>query len=204
VIGEAAIWRQDWERADRHASRVRKDAGRLGHQLGLAWADASDASMALFRDKDVARAVPMLSKAADRLDAIPFVEYGARVRRTYARALAVADDRDGAMRELRRVHETLLKIGAERELAITRDLMREYGGRPPSRTTAEGTDALTGREVEIVRLVAERKSNKQIGTALQISPRTVSTHLSNIFGKLKVESRGELTDLVRNGGIPGA
>jgi DNA-binding CsgD family transcriptional regulator len=56
---------------------------------------------------------------------------------------------------------------------------------------------LSGRETEIARLVAARKSNKEIATALDISPRTVSTHLSNIFGKLGVTSRGELTDLIR-------
>lgn len=204
IIGEAALWRQDWERAERHGARVRADAGRLGHQLGLAWADAHYAVMIFLRDKDLARSVPMLQAAAERLEAIPFVEYGARIRRVLARALIAAGDRDGAMRELRRVHETLVHLGAERELAVTRDLMRDLGGRPPSRSVAEGTDALTGREVEIVRLVAERRSNKQIGTALQISPRTVSTHLSNIFGKLGVASRGDLTDLVRKGGIPGA
>ena len=56
---------------------------------------------------------------------------------------------------------------------------------------------LTGRELEIARMVAMRKSNKDIGAALDISARTVSTHLSNIFGKLGVSSRGELADYVR-------
>ncbi|MBC8069179.1 MAG: response regulator transcription factor, partial [Deltaproteobacteria bacterium] len=55
----------------------------------------------------------------------------------------------------------------------------------------------TGRELEIVRLVASRKSNKEIGTALGISPRTVSTHLSNIFEKMSVTSRAELADVAR-------
>jgi len=45
--------------------------------------------------------------------------------------------------------------------------------------------------------VAARKSNKEIGAALGISSRTVSTHLSNVFVKLGVTSRGELTDRVR-------
>ena len=56
---------------------------------------------------------------------------------------------------------------------------------------------LSAREVEIVQLVASRKSNKEIASVLGISPRTVSTHLSNIFGKLGVESRGELADVAR-------
>jgi len=48
-----------------------------------------------------------------------------------------------------------------------------------------------------VRLVAARRSNKEIGTALGISARTASTHLSNIFSKLGVVSRGELADHAR-------
>ena len=56
---------------------------------------------------------------------------------------------------------------------------------------------IAGREREIARLVAARRSNKEIGAALGISSRTVSTHLSNVFAKLGVASRGELTDRVR-------
>ena len=51
---------------------------------------------------------------------------------------------------------------------------------------------------EIARMVARRLSNKDIGSALDISARTVSTHLSNIFGKLGVDSRGELADFIRD------
>ena len=60
-----------------------------------------------------------------------------------------------------------------------------------------GMAGLTGRELEIARLVAARKSNKAVGKALGISPRTVSTHLSHIYHKLGVGTRGELTDLIR-------
>jgi DNA-binding CsgD family transcriptional regulator len=57
---------------------------------------------------------------------------------------------------------------------------------------------LTGRELEIARCVANRLSNKEIARALDISARTVSTHLSHIFEKLGVDSRGALADLVRS------
>jgi DNA-binding CsgD family transcriptional regulator len=49
-------------------------------------------------------------------------------------------------------------------------------------------------------MVGDRKSNKDIGAVLDISPRTVSTHLTNIFRKLDVASRGELADYVRRHG----
>ena len=79
-----------------------------------------------------------------------------------------------------------------------RDQLRELGARPPARVAIDGSGALTGREREIAQLVAARKSNKEIGQALGISSRTVSTHLSNVFAKLGVTSRGELTDRVRS------
>ena len=73
--------------------------------------------------------------------------------------------------------------------------------RPPARASGAGVAGMTGRELEIARLVARRRSNKEIAAALQVSPRTVSTHLSNIFGKLGVGSRGERADLVREEGL---
>lgn len=58
---------------------------------------------------------------------------------------------------------------------------------------------LTGRELDIARLVMARKSNKEIAAALGLSVRTVTTHVANIFGKLGVSSRGELADRMREG-----
>ncbi|MGD0066989.1 MAG: helix-turn-helix transcriptional regulator, partial [Streptosporangiaceae bacterium] len=50
---------------------------------------------------------------------------------------------------------------------------------------------LTGRELEVLRLVAAGRSNREIAAALFISPKTASVHVSNILGKLDVTSRGE-------------
>jgi len=197
IIIEAALWLQDFERAERYGARLRRDATEMGHALGQAWATAGDALVARFRDGDVARAVELLRTAADQLDAIPFVFDAARIRRNLAQLLVALGDREGATRELRRAHETLARIGAETELTGAREQLRELGARPPARALVEGSGALTGREREIARLVANRKSNKEIGVALGISSRTVSTHLSNVFAKLGVTSRGELTDRVR-------
>lgn len=53
------------------------------------------------------------------------------------------------------------------------------------------SDALTERELEVLRLAARGQTNKQIGVALQISDRTVQNHLANIYAKLGVASRTE-------------
>ena len=55
----------------------------------------------------------------------------------------------------------------------------------------ENYDGLTDRELDILRLVGQGLSNKQIGKKLFISDRTVQAHLSNIFSKLNVSSRTE-------------
>lgn len=50
---------------------------------------------------------------------------------------------------------------------------------------------LTDREMEVLKLAAKGSSNKQIGSLLEVSPRTVQTHLGHIFEKLEVASRTE-------------
>ena len=61
---------------------------------------------------------------------------------------------------------------------------------------------LTPREMDVIRLVAEGMSNKEIGQTLNISPRTVNFHLDNLFAKLGVRSRTEAAILaLRQGWI---
>jgi DNA-binding CsgD family transcriptional regulator len=53
-------------------------------------------------------------------------------------------------------------------------------------------DQLTPQELQIARLGAQGRSNRDIGAQLFLSPRTVGFHLSNVFGKLGIAARGEL------------
>lgn len=201
VVGEAALTARDFDRAALHSARMRRDAGRLHHRLGLAYADGCDGLLAWFRDGDPRRAIDLLQSSVDQLEAIPFPPQAARVRRRLAGALMEIGDREQAKRELRKAHAVLARLGATEELSGTREEMRERGVRRPPKTITSGAAGLTGREIEIARMVAARKSNKQIGEALQISSRTVGTHLSNIFLKLGVGSRGELADFARENGL---
>jgi DNA-binding CsgD family transcriptional regulator/tetratricopeptide (TPR) repeat protein len=197
VVGEAALLARDFDRAAMHSTRMRRDASRLNHRLGLAYADACDGLLIWFRDANPGGAIDLLRSAAEQLEAIPFPPQAARVRRKLAGALVEIGQREEGARELRRAHDVLARLRAADELTETREEMRERGVRPPPKTVTSGAAGLTGREIEIARMVAGRKSNKEIGSALQISSRTVSTHLSNIFLKLSVASRGELADFVR-------
>jgi predicted ATPase/DNA-binding CsgD family transcriptional regulator len=61
-------------------------------------------------------------------------------------------------------------------------------------------DALTTREGEVLRLLAEGKTNRQIAEQLVISPRTVNTHLTSLYQKLRVTSRTAATRVaIENG-----
>ena len=66
--------------------------------------------------------------------------------------------------------------------------LRAAGGTDPI------TDALTPQEAAVARLAATGLTNKEIAAQLFLSPRTVSTHLSRVFPKLGIASRGALHD----------
>jgi two-component system, NarL family, response regulator LiaR len=55
--------------------------------------------------------------------------------------------------------------------------------------TPEKTEALTGRETEVLRLIVQGQSNKEIARDLQIAEDTVKTHVKHILAKLGVQSR---------------
>jgi DNA-binding CsgD family transcriptional regulator len=194
TIIESHLHRADADAAAEDLERLRADATRLGHVLGLAWADAGDALVEWMRG-DLDAAIRMLRAAAERLEAVPFVWDAARVRRQLAGRLADAGRRDEAIHELRTVHDVFVRLGASFELDKTREQLRDLGARPPVRSAGQGTQALTDRELDIVRLVATGASNKAIARELEISPRTVTTHLSNVYKKLEIGSRAELAEM---------
>jgi non-specific serine/threonine protein kinase len=71
----------------------------------------------------------------------------------------------------------------------------------PSRMDASTASALTRRELEVLRLVADGRSDREIAAALFIGPATVHTHLANAFGKLEVSSRTAAVASARRLGI---
>ncbi|MBP1694577.1 MAG: putative NarL family two-component response regulator [Chloroflexi bacterium] len=70
--------------------------------------------------------------------------------------------------------------------AIARKLMRDIQGETALSQT-EG--ALTEREIEILQMVAQGRTNQQIADELFLSERTVRTHITNILAKLRLENR---------------
>jgi DNA-binding CsgD family transcriptional regulator len=195
MLAESALWVGDFSLAEEAAKRLRADSARFDHRLGEAWAFTVEQLIGRWRD-NTPGVIERLQAAAEQLDQVPFVFHAARLRRHIARLLSFDGDRDGAARELRQAHDVFLRLGAALELRLAREAMRQLGLRPPQQTLVQG-GTLTQREREIAQLVAARKTNKEIARALDISARTVGTHLSNVFQKLGVDSRGALVDLVR-------
>ena len=108
----------------------------------------------------------------------------ARTRVLLAQACRTLGDEDAAARELDAARETFAGLGATRDVALVDSLRR-----PPARET----HGLTGRELEVLRLVAAGMSNREIAAALVLSEHTVARHLQNIFTKLRLSSRTAAT-----------
>ncbi len=68
------------------------------------------------------------------------------------------------------------------------------------RTAPAGQMGLSDREDEVLRLLAEGMTDRQIAEVLMISPRTVETHVGNILNKLAVRNRAEAAQRYREGG----
>ena len=73
-----------------------------------------------------------------------------------------------------------------------------HGTQPP---LSHGTDTMTARESEVLRLVADGLSNAQIATRLQISERTVKFHLSSLFARLGAKRRTQALAIARERGL---
>ncbi|MGW1813525.1 response regulator [Streptomyces sp. NPDC002125] len=91
--------------------------------------------------------------------------------------------------ELRRAVEVVAAGDSLLSPGVTRRVIERFAHRP--RPTA-ALDALTARENEVVRLVAEGLSNDEIAAALVISPLTAKTHISRAITKLGLRDRVQL------------
>jgi DNA-binding NarL/FixJ family response regulator len=82
---------------------------------------------------------------------------------------------------------------ARREAPAARDAMSSPAGDATSGQgrALQGGDRLTGKEMQVLRLAASGRSNKEIARELALSPRTVQTHLASVFSKMGVVSRTE-------------
>jgi tetratricopeptide (TPR) repeat protein len=131
IIGEAAIHARNLAKAREVGARIRREAEAMGHPLGFAWAEACEAILT-WLEGDAQRGAESLRRGAEAMDRIPMVYESSRLRRQLAARLVEIGDREGALVELRRVHEAFTRLGAAPELAKTVEQLRELGVEPPA------------------------------------------------------------------------
>ena len=109
----------------------------------------------------------------------------ARTRVLIGEACRALDDTDAFKLELEAAREDFVRLGAIPDAVSVERLL----GHTPD-AAAHG---LSPRELEVLRLLATGKSNRQIAAALVISEHTAARHVQNIFAKLRVSSRAAAT-----------
>ena len=111
--------------------------------------------------------------------------------------LATAGRQDEAARALDEALREFTRLGAKRDGARTRRLLRELGVRhrhwAADKRPAEGWESLTDTEQATARLVAQGLTNQEAASQLFVSSHTVAFHLRQVFRKLGIRSRVELT-----------
>jgi DNA-binding CsgD family transcriptional regulator len=116
----------------------------------------------------------------------------ALLHHAYGRLLHARGDHRGAVDQLREAHKLLAGVGAAPFLArVEADLAA--AGMPAAAPRQRGSPlALTGREGDVVALVARGMTNTEVAAELYVSTNTVEYHLRNVFAKLGIKSRREL------------
>jgi DNA-binding CsgD family transcriptional regulator/tetratricopeptide (TPR) repeat protein len=109
----------------------------------------------------------------------------ARVRVQLGLACRALGDEDGSTLDFDAARAAFERLGATSDLARLHSLT--------AKTRTNGHRGLTARELQVLRLVAEGKTNKVIAAELFLSEKTIDRHVSKIFDKLDVPSRAAAT-----------
>jgi DNA-binding NarL/FixJ family response regulator len=126
----------------------------------------------------------------------------ARSRARLAAVLRAGGDTEAAAQQIQLARTSAMALGAAPLMLEIRTL--GSGARTGRSATAhEPSEALTARELEVLALVAEGRTNGEIGRQLFISTKTVSVHVSNILAKLGATGRTEAAAIARRRGLLG-
>jgi ATP/maltotriose-dependent transcriptional regulator MalT len=186
--------------AERAAARAEAWASAVQLPLATAWAGRAAAAVALHTGVHADATEQALASAAAADEVQAPIE--AALSRTLAgRALAGAGQGERAAAELQRAAAELDACGAVRYRNDAERELRKLGHpihrrTRPGKTDGAGMESLTGRELQVARLVVDRKTNPEIAAELFLSQKTVETHLRNIFRKMNVASRVALARAV--------
>jgi DNA-binding NarL/FixJ family response regulator len=173
------------------AEELRSIAGRYDIEVLDAMASHAEGAVLMANGEPQRAAEPLRHSLEiwQRLGA-PYI--AARIRVLLAHACRELGDCDTAALELTAARDVFERLGAALDLGAQtapHDSDRTYG--------------LTDRELEVLRLVAQGKSNKEIARTLFVSERTIDRHVSNVFTKIDVHSRAAATAFAYEHGLVG-
>ncbi len=183
------------KRARSTAELGRPRGGTLGPE-GRAWLARAHAEHARLLGRDD----PALWEGTVEEFAPGFRYETARSRWRWAAALVAAGDRAGAREQAALALAEADAMGARPLADAVRGLGRRARLELPGVRFA-GADVLTARETEVLGLVAQGLTNRQIGERLFVSDKTVSVHVSNVLAKLGVSGRAEAVSVAHQRGL---
>jgi ATP/maltotriose-dependent transcriptional regulator MalT len=171
--------------ADAHAAAddLRALTGQLGSPYIHAVSDLANGGVFL-ADGDAQAACRTLSKALAGLNHLNARYEAARAQVLLGLAYRHFGDLATGELELQTARRTLQDLGADPDVARVDELLG---------SSAAGGSGLTPRELQVLRLIAEGKTNDEIASALVVSRHTVRRHVQNIFAKVGVSSRSGAT-----------
>jgi ATP/maltotriose-dependent transcriptional regulator MalT len=206
-LGDAEGERRGLLEADFHVGRV-SAAAEDGGPVEEAWMLSAQAE----RARADGHPDPALHEAAaDAWNAVsrPYAE--ALMRWRAGEGYVAAADRDAATAALGRAHAIVSSLGAgwlrgEIESLAARARLTLPGGAPPAAEpeaapAVEDPFGLTPRERQVLALVAEGRTNREIGEVLFMAEKTASVHVSRILAKLDVRSRTEAAAVAHRLGL---
>jgi DNA-binding CsgD family transcriptional regulator len=176
-----------------------KAYGAMGVEAA-AWLTRVEAEAARLRGD----AAPELWRAAVEAFGFGHVYEEARCRWRLAEALLGTGDRAGAADQASAARDVAVALGAAPLQAALEALVRR--GRldvsvPGAARSADVAAVLTPRETEVLALLAQGRTNRQIGAELYISEKTASVHVSNIIAKLAASGRTEAVAIAARRGL---
>jgi LuxR family maltose regulon positive regulatory protein len=184
LLVRALVALPDCEQARGALSELQALVAQVGTDPLRASALAAEGAVAA-RDGDAETARRLYEDAVDlhHRSGAPFET--ARARIELARVLTALGRPDAAAEQAGAAHKVMCAMQAERDAEGAAGLLRELG----AAEAAGAAKALTPREVEVLRLVAQGLSNPAIADELVLSQHTVHRHLANILSKLDLPTR---------------
>jgi DNA-binding CsgD family transcriptional regulator len=183
-------------------SRIAADGGQADVLAALAHALAEAALL----DGEIDLAAEQVERAVELHRGLEIPWERAQICLRAGIILAASGERERALERLADAHRTAKKLGARPVASAAAAEVESMGesveGRLGKRAAAEREGGgLSRRELEVMRLVAEGRTNREVADELIVSPRTVDMHVRNILAKFGARSRVEAAARARELGL---